>query len=110
MRIRSLQLLLVLAWFTPLRSATAQAPAPSSLQPTAAQYEAMAQLRPQVGVASEQPAPLLSNSSGHGSRHEGTVLMIVGVAGMITGLLVDESLITILGAGAAGVGLYFYLR
>jgi hypothetical protein len=36
--------------------------------------------------------------------------MLVGGAGIITGLLVDESLITIAGAGVAGLGLYFYLR
>ena len=36
--------------------------------------------------------------------------MIVGGAGLITGLLLDESIITIAGAGAAGVGLFLYLR
>jgi hypothetical protein len=36
--------------------------------------------------------------------------MIVGAAAVVTGLLIDESLITILGAGTGLVGLYLYLR
>ena len=42
-------------------------------------------------------------------RGPGVALMIVGAAGVITGLLVDESLITVAGAGAGLVGLYLYL-
>ena len=34
----------------------------------------------------------------------------VGIVHAVTGLLVDESLVTIAGAGVAGVGLYLYLR
>ena len=45
-----------------------------------------------------------------GGRRQGTVLMIVGGAGILAGLLLDEDIITIAGAGVAGVGLYFYLR
>jgi hypothetical protein len=36
--------------------------------------------------------------------------MIVGAAGVITGLLLDESVVTIAGAGAGLVGLYLYVR
>jgi hypothetical protein len=36
--------------------------------------------------------------------------MIVGGAGIVTGLLVDESLVTIAGAAVGGYGLYLYLR
>ncbi len=43
-------------------------------------------------------------------KGQAVALMIVGGAGLITGLLVDESIITIAGAGAAGVGLFLYLR
>lgn len=43
-------------------------------------------------------------------RGPGVALMLVGAAGIITGLLIDESLITILGAGTGLVGLYLYLR
>ena len=45
-----------------------------------------------------------------GSRSQGVTLMIVGGAGILTGLLVDESAITIVGAAVAGVGLYLYLK
>lgn len=43
-------------------------------------------------------------------RGPGVALMLVGAAGVVTGLLIDESLITILGAGTGLVGLYLYLR
>ena len=45
-------------------------------------------------------------------RHHGqaVALMIVGAAGIVTGLLVDEDIITIAGAAAGGIGLYLYLR
>ena len=43
-------------------------------------------------------------------RGPGVALMIVGAAGVITGLLIDESIITVAGAGAGLVGLYLYLR
>lgn len=36
--------------------------------------------------------------------------MIVGGAAILTGLLVDESSITIAGAAVGGYGLYLYLR
>jgi hypothetical protein len=36
--------------------------------------------------------------------------MIVGAAGIVTGLLVDEDLITIAGAAVGGFGLYLYLQ
>ena len=47
---------------------------------------------------------------GHGGRGEAVALMIAGGAGFVTGLLVDENILTVAGAGAAGVGLYLYLR
>jgi hypothetical protein len=43
-------------------------------------------------------------------RGPGVALMIVGAAAVVTGLLIEESLITILGAGTGLVGLYLYLR
>jgi hypothetical protein len=36
--------------------------------------------------------------------------MIVGGAVLVTGLIVDESLITIVGVAVGGYGLYLYLR
>ncbi len=42
-------------------------------------------------------------------RRKGEVLMIVGGAGILTGLLVDEEIVTIAGAGIGGFGLYLFL-
>jgi hypothetical protein len=36
--------------------------------------------------------------------------MVVGAAGVVTGLLVDESIVTIAGAGVGLYGLYLYVR
>lgn len=44
-----------------------------------------------------------------GQRHQGTVLMIVGVAGIVTGLIIDEEIVTIAGAVVGGIGLYMFL-
>jgi len=43
-------------------------------------------------------------------RGPGVALMIVGGAGLVTGLLVEEPLITVVGAGVGLYGLYLYLR
>lgn len=43
-------------------------------------------------------------------RHTGVTLMVVGLAGVLTGLLVDESAITVAGAVVGGVGLFMYLH
>lgn len=44
-----------------------------------------------------------------GRRHQGTVLMIVGAAGIVTGLIIDEDIVTLAGAVLGGVGLYMFL-
>jgi hypothetical protein len=54
--------------------------------------------------------PELLTRSSRGSRHTGEVLMLVGGAGIVVGVLTDESVITIAGAGVGGYGLYLYLR
>jgi hypothetical protein len=43
-------------------------------------------------------------------RGEGEVLMIVGAAGIVTGILIEEGLISLLGAGVGLYGLYLHLR
>jgi hypothetical protein len=45
-----------------------------------------------------------------GNQRQGEILMIVGVAGIVTGLVAHEDLITIAGAGVGGFGLYRYLQ
>jgi len=62
-----------------------------------------------VSTATRDPAAALPAQSVR-HRGPGVALMIVGAAGVITGLLIEESLITILGAGTGLVGLYLYLR
>jgi hypothetical protein len=48
--------------------------------------------------------------SDHSTRAEGTTLMIVGAAGIIVGLIIDEPIVTVAGAVTGGIGLYLYLR
>jgi hypothetical protein len=43
-------------------------------------------------------------------RGEGEVLMIVGAAGIVTGMLIDEGLISFAGAAIGLYGLYLHLR
>jgi len=62
-----------------------------------------------LSIATREPnAALPAQSLRH--RGPGVALMIVGAAGVITGLLLEENIITILGAGTGLVGLYLYLR
>ncbi len=111
MRIRSLGLALVVALSYPIQSAMAQAAAPASLQPSAEQFTAAATLSPPDAASFVMTAaPIATASVQSGTRREGVTLMIVGAAGMLTGLLIDESAITILSAGLAGLGLYLYIR
>ncbi len=66
---------------------------------------------PQVSnaiVARDARSAVQSTSLRH--RGPGVALMIVGAAGVITGLLLDESVVTVAGAGVGLVGLYLYLR
>jgi len=59
-------------------------------------------------VARDAHSAVQSTSLRH--RGPGVALMIVGAAGVITGLLLDESVVTVAGAGVGLVGLYLYLR
>lgn len=110
MRSLRLGIVLAVALCIPLAAAHAQA-APAGLQPTAELLTATAAVSP-VDAPSHDPATLSITSASvrEGTRKEGVTLMIVGAAGMITGLLIDESAITILSAGLAGLGLYLYVR
>ena len=99
------------------RSAGAQegsalAVAPASVTVSAASLDASVRLDalPASRVPTGFPAESAVLGSRSGSRHTGTVLMIVGGAGIVTGLLVDESIVTIAGAAVGGYGLYLYLR
>jgi hypothetical protein len=52
----------------------------------------------------------LMTQGSRASKRQGEILMIVGVAGIVTGLLVNEGLVTIAGAVVGGLGLYLYLQ
>jgi len=109
---RSLTLigLLAVALLAPLQSAGAQQMASIGLRPSSEQFAATAMLQSQHAQAADEAVTLNMDSYKHGSRKEGVALMIVGAAAIVTGLIVDEPIITVLGAGAGGVGLYLYLR
>ena len=70
-----------------------------------------------TAAAADQPrdvegegVPAATAAMRRADRRTGTTLMIVGLAGVLTGLLVDEGAITVLGAVVGGVGMYLYLR
>jgi len=73
---------------------------------------AAAQLRLPTGQSFSlvPPAGELMTQGSRGKKGQGEILMIVGAAGIVTGLLVDEALVTIAGAGVGGFGLYLYLQ
>lgn len=110
MRLLPLSVLLTATLLVPLRPAAAQAGGPLSLGMSTAQLTARAALRPQATIAGEQPTMLVKDPYQHGTHHEGLALMIVGAAGIVTGLIIDEPVVTIVSAGVGGLGLYLYLR
>ncbi|HET9275409.1 MAG TPA: hypothetical protein VFN96_05000 [Gemmatimonadales bacterium] len=61
-------------------------------------------------VAVREVAPEALVAVRRANRQTGVTLMIVGLAGVLTGLIVDESAITIAGAVVGGVGLFMYLN
>lgn len=94
----------------PWRPASAQAEASMSMRVSTDQMSAGASLQPVAANADAQPVMMADDNYHHGTRKEGVALMIVGAAGIVTGLLIHESVVTVLGAVAGGVGLYLYLR
>lgn len=82
-----------------------------SIAPGQEVLTATAQLRLPAAepAAHERPGEMVVERA-RGGRRQGEILMIVGAAGIVTGLLTHEDLITIAGAVVGGVGLYFYLQ
>lgn len=92
------------------RHASAQA---TFVGATPSQLQAAAVFEPHPGlplVAADSQSFRAELVQARAGRRDGEILMIVGGAAILTGLLADESLITIVGAGVAGYGLYLYLR
>jgi len=103
--------LVVLAATAP-RTLLAQHADLARIAPGPAELMVAAALRPvsTAPFAVDPPRLLAGTATARGGRRQGEILMIVGGAGILTGLLVDESLITIAGAAVGGYGLYLYLR
>ncbi len=85
------------------------APESMSLAFSAANGAATARLAPERRVSAESDLNWTA-ATASGSKSEGTALMIVGAAGIIVGLIVDEPIVTVAGAVTGGIGLYLYLR
>ena len=103
--------LVVLAVAAP-RTLLAQHADFARIAPSSAELMVTAGLRPvsMAPLAVDPPRLVASAETARAGRRQGEILMIVGGAGILTGLLVDESLITIAGAAVGGYGLYLYLR
>lgn len=83
----------------------------SAIAPSASVLTAAAALRPPQSKALLAFEPAVSEKIQYRrpSQRQGEILMIVGGAVLLTGLLVDEGLIAITGAAIGGYGLYVYL-
>lgn len=112
MRLMLVPGLALLALATAPGRLVAQVAASQTIVPSRHTMVAAAQLRLPPGrpFALERPAGALMTQRARGNRRQGEILMIVGVAGIVTGLVADENLITIAGAGVGGFGLYQYLQ
>ena len=111
MRFAPLSLLLAATLLVPIRSAGAQTAGPASLRATPVQLASAAELAPRAAALTvEQPAIPAMDAYQHGTHREGAALMLVGIAGIVTGLIIDEPVVTILSAGIGGLGLYLYVR
>jgi hypothetical protein len=112
MRLMLVAGLALLAFAAAAGRLSAQAAVFQPIAPTQDILVATAQLRLPAShpLELERPAGAFITQAARGNRREGEILMIVGAAGIVTGLLVDEDLITIAGAGVAGFGLYLYLE
>ena len=91
------------------RPATAQVQGPGLMGPSVENLQAAAALRPAT-PAPEQTANLNTVAATRAGKRTGTALMIAGAAALVTGLIIDEDVVTVAGAIAAGVGLFLYLR
>lgn len=92
-------------------SAQAAAPAAHSLAPT----PAAARFAAPIDVAPILSTEVSADATGQleamrRARGEGTTLMIVGAAGIVTGAVIDEGLVSLVGAFVGLYGLYLYLR
>ncbi|MEO8635926.1 MAG: hypothetical protein ABI587_11680 [Gemmatimonadales bacterium] len=95
----------VLIALTGLAAATPAQAQRSTFVRSSATYEHLTALRQQSTTSVISTTTMVSAKS----RRSGALLMVVGVAGIVTGLIVDEPIVTIAGAVVGGIGLYMYL-
>jgi len=94
-----------------LAVAPAPAPAPARLDRSLVGSARLGMSQPQpADTAAAREATAAPRRAGLRHRGPGVALMLVGAAGVVTGLLLEESIITVLGAGTGLVGLYLFLR
>ena len=87
----------------------AQTHGPGLIGPSVQNLQAAAALRPAT-TPPEQSANLATVAVARAGKRTGSALMIAGAAALVTGLIIDEDVVTVAGAIAAGVGLFLYLR
>jgi hypothetical protein len=119
-RIRSIPIItlaLLLTWSVAAAQSAAPGyrartfPAAWTPSPTALIHLAAVEPARDAGTPEVAPsASLATAKTGHGGHGEAVALMLVGAAGLVTGLITDEDLLIIAGAGVGGFGLYLYLR
>ena len=112
MRLMLMAALALLGFAVVPGNVVAQSTGTVAIAPGPVTLSAAAQLRLPAGpaVSLVPPAGELMTQGSRGKKGQGEILMIVGAAGIVTGLLVDEDLVTIAGAAVGGFGLYLYLQ
>ena len=112
MRIALIAGLLPVAFAALPSTSAAQAAGPRPIAPSQQVLLASARLRSRPNdLFNRAPsAHALVPQQAEGKKRQGEILMLVGAAGIITGLLVDEDIVTVAGAGVGGFGLYLYLQ
>ena len=94
-----------------LAVAAVPTPAPARLDRSLVGSARLGMSQPQpADTAAARDATAAPRRAGLRHRGPGVALMLVGAAGVVTGLLLEESIITVLGAGTGLVGLYLFLR
>ena len=91
------------------RPVLAQTQGPGLIGPSVQTLQATAALRP-VATTPEASANVATVAVARAGKRTGTALIIAGAAALVTGLIIDEDVVTVAGAIAAGVGLFLYLR
>jgi hypothetical protein len=110
MRLTSVAMLAGLALAVPGKAVHAQHTASLAPGTTELMTAARLQMPGRLLLSSEQTARSLHVVSARPSRRQGETLMIVGGAVLLTGLLIDEALVSIAGVAIGGYGLYVYLN